>query len=317
VEDDPGYGLESAHLAMLEKLVAHTLPFVPQPIMRRLASRYIAGESLPEALDRLTALAQRGFPGILDLLGEHIQDEAAARKVAASYQEAATALEARGLDAYVSIKPTHVGLMISEDLTYELYAGIARQCAAQGRLVRVEMEDAPTVDATLRVFARLRESFDNVGIVLQSRLFRTPADIEHLTRATLPTLDVRMVKGIYLEPTAIAHVDPEPIREAFVAGCRALLGAGARVAFGTHDGGMGERLVQLVGELDVPTERYEFQVLLGVQEPLWERWKEGGHPVRAYVPYGPDWRAYSTRRLMHNPQILRSVLRNTLGLGSR
>jgi len=121
-----------------------------------------------------------------------------------------------------------------------------------------------------------------------------------------------MVKGIYLEPEAIAHTQPDPIRRAFVEISKALLERGARVSFATHDEFLAEELVGLCRTLDVPRERYEFQVLLGVREALWRKWREQGDHVRVYVPFGPEWRAYSTRRLRKNPQIFRHVLKDML-----
>lgn len=299
-------------MALFQKLVLASLPWIPRPVMRRLASRYIAGETLDEALDTLAELARRGHPGILDILGENIADEREARTVAASYCEAASAIAAHGLDCYVSVKPTHVGLTMREDLAFELYSKIAAHCSPLGLFVRVEMEDHPTTDATLRVYERLRERHGNVGIVLQSRLLRTPADIERLRPGPL---DVRLVKGIYLEPAAIAHTEAEPIRVAYVECARQLAARRARISLATHDEGLAERCLAVLGELGRGRGDYEFQVLLGVREELWDLWKRAGHAVRVYVPYGPEWRAYSQRRLRKNPQILRHVMRDTLRLG--
>jgi proline dehydrogenase len=121
-----------------------------------------------------------------------------------------------------------------------------------------------------------------------------------------------MVKGIYLEPAAIAHTEPEPIRRAYVEASRLLLQRGARLSFATHDEVLAERLLAACRELGVPRERYEFQVLLGVREGLWQKWRAAGEHVRVYVPFGPEWRAYSTRRLRKNPEIFRHVLRDLL-----
>ncbi len=294
-------------MGVVHQTAVSLLPLLPRPVMRKLASRYIAGEQLEDALQALRALAAEGYGGILDLLGEDVRDEAQARRVAADYEGAARALAGEQLDAYVSVKPTHVGLLLSEDLAFELYLALARTCGELGQLLRVEMEDHTTTDATLRVFERLRGEVENVGIVLQSRLFRTPGDIERLSDGPL---NVRMVKGIYLEPEKIAHTAPEPIREAFVACTRLLFERGASVSLATHDDVMAERLVALTRELGVATERYEFQVLLGVREWLWRLWRDAGHPVRVYVPYGPEWRAYSTRRLRKNPQIFQHLVRD-------
>lgn len=298
----------------LHDRLVDTLAHVPRPVMRRLSARYIAGEDLEEALALLTALSRRGHPGILDILGENVRTAEQARSVLAQYERAASAVAQRGLDAYVSVKPTHFALAASEDLAFDLYSRLARRCRELGVFLRVEMEDHPTTDATLRLFARLRAEFENVGVVLQSRLLRTPKDIARLPAGPV---SVRMVKGIYLEPPHLAHVDPGPIRDAYVTCCEALFARGASISFATHDDGLAERLLELVRRAGIAPQRYEFQVLLGVRESLWQTWRERGHRVRVYVPYGPDWLAYSLRRLRRNPQILEHVVRATLRLPSR
>ncbi len=296
-------------MGILEQFVLATLPLVPTPVMRRLAGRYIAGEILPEAIEVLRKQAAAGHPGILDILGEDVKDEAEAREVCTHYKHAADAIHAHKLDANVSTKPTHLGLPLGEDLCLELYSELAAHTQKLGQFLRVEMEDHPTTDATLRIFEALRQKYDNVGIVLQSRLHRTLQDIAALADGPL---DVRMVKGIYLEPEKIAHTEYEPIARAYVDCCRALFERGARVCFATHDEIMAEDLIGLVREFKVDSDHYEFQVLLGVREFLWEQWKSAGHQVRIYVPYGPEWRAYSQRRLRKNPKLLRAVMRNAL-----
>ncbi len=278
--------------------------------MRKLSSRYIAGETLADALDKLCELREAGFGGILDILGEDAGDEAKARAVVRQYREAAEGVRERGLDAYVSVKPTHVGLRVSEELAFSLYDELAGRLGELGLFLRVEMEDHTTTDATLRIFDRLRAKGRDVGCVLQSRLFRTQADVTGLGEGEL---NVRMVKGIYLEPPEIAHVDPVPIRDAYVDRSRELLERDAFVALATHDDLLAERLIAVARELGKGKEDYEFQVLLGVREPLWAAWRDAGHPVRVYVPYGPEWRAYSQRRLRKNPQIFRHVVRDVLG----
>jgi proline dehydrogenase len=302
-------------MSVLNKVVLATLPYVPRPIMRRMAARYIAGETLDEALGRLKQLRDHGHPGIIDVLGEGITSEAEARAVAKTYCEAASAVAAASLSAYVSVKPTHVGLTIGEDLCVELYSSIAAHARDLGLFMRVEMEDAPTTDGTLRVFERLRMRFDNVGIVLQARLFRTPRDIDELTsRTTSAPLDVRVVKGIYLEPATIAHTEPEPIRAAYIEMVRKLATRGARLSLATHDEIMAERCFTILREHGRTSDTYEMQVLMGVREELWERWKTAGHTVRVYVPYGPEWRAYSQRRMRKNPHILKHVMRQFVGM---
>jgi len=300
-------------MALFTKPVLLCLPYVPKPILRRLAARYIAGETLPEALERLAQLARAGHPGILDVLGENVHDEREARAVVATYKAASDALAQQKLDCYVSVKPTHVGLTLREDLALELYGELARHLATLGLFLRVEMEDHPTTDSTLRVFTALREQNPwNVGIVIQSRLLRTPKDIEALPPGPL---DVRMVKGIYLEPAAIAHTEPEPIREAYVECVRMLAARRAHLRLATHDDGLAKRCLEVLRAAGYTRDQYEFQVLMGVREELWKKWREAGHKVRVYVPYGPEWRPYSIRRMRKNPQILGHVMRNALRFG--
>ena len=178
--------------------------------------------------------------------------------------------------------------------------------------MRVEMEDHPTTDATLRIFEALRTDFERVGIVLQSRLFRTLDDIDALAPGPL---DVRLVKGIYIEPPEIAHTRAGDIRDAFLACAKKLWDRGANVRLATHDAPMADRLFESMSRRGMRSQDCELQVLLGVQEPLWQRWKLEGRPVRVYVPYGPDWKAYSLRRLTRNPQLMRAVIKNFLTPG--
>jgi proline dehydrogenase len=298
-----------AGMPLLSDLTVGALSMMPTAIMRHFSSKYIAGESLAEAIERLALLNAEGYSCILDILGEDADGEAGARSALEQYMDAASRLTDSDLDAYVSVKPTHFGLRTGEDLCFDLYSTLAAHCDELGQFLRVEMEDHGTTDATLRVFARLLEAHANVGIVMQSRLFRNAADIEALL-TNLPQgrqLNVRLVKGIYLEPMEIAHTQYQPIADSYVAHARLLFEGGATVSLATHDEKMGAELIALVKELDIPKQRYEFQVLMGVRRPLWALWKNAGHPVRVYVPYGPEWKAYSLRRLKKNPKLLTQV----------
>jgi proline dehydrogenase len=298
-------------MSLLHSTVMKVMPHVPKPVLWRVAKRYVAGETLESAIARLKALQQRGHCGVIDVLGEDVNGEEQASRVVHEYQEAAQAVVAAKLDAYVSVKPTHVGLRTSEKLALSNYATLARFCKQRSLFLRVEMEDASTTDATLRIFEELRKEHDNVGIVLQSRLFRTPDDIEKLAPGPL---NVRMVKGIYLEPAEIAHTAPEPIRQAYIACTQQLFERGAFVALATHDADMGDRCAAIAKHKGIARSGYEFQLLLGVQEALWRRWQDANHTVRIYVPFGPEWKPYSLRRMRKNPAIFGNVLRATLGL---
>ena len=299
-------------MGLIHRAVLGAMPLIPGPVMRRLSSRYIAGERLDEALKVLTRLQEEGYGGILDILGEDVADEGEAREVQQSYAEAASGLARHNLQASISIKPTHLGLRISPELALELFSGLAQHCQELGLFLRVEMEDHTTTDATLELHRALRGEFEQVGIVIQSRLFRTPKDIEQLPAAS----NVRMVKGIYLEPADIAHTEADPIRKAFAEQSMSLLTAGHKVAFATHDQQLGDWLIHACEEASIAKASWEFQVLMGVQRSLWSQWRDLGAKVRVYVPFGSNWRAYSTRRLAKNPQILGHVIRASFGLNS-
>jgi len=302
-------------MSILASAVLGVLPHVPKPVMRVFARNYIAGETLPEALAKLEELARAGYSGILDILGEDVTTPEASRAVVEQYLQAASELARKRLDCYVSVKPTHVGLRLSEALALEQYSRLATQLKSLGLFLRVEMEDASTTDATLRLFESLRERHDNVGIVLQARLFRSLADIQALRPGPL---SVRLVKGIYLEPAAIAHTEVEPIRAAFVECTKLLVERRAQLGLATHDEFLAERVLPLLRAADYARHEYEFQVLLGVRSSLWSTWKAAGHAVRVYVPFGPEWKPYSLRRMRKNPQIFWHVVRASFGLsGSR
>lgn len=298
-------------MPILANAILSVLPHVPKPVMLVFARNYIAGETLPDALEKLGELARDGHSGILDILGEDVTHVDAARAVVEQYAAAARELARLKLDCYVSVKPTHVGLRLGQALALEQYSRLAAQLEPLGLFLRVEMEDASTTDATLAIFEALREKHANVGIVLQSRLFRTLDDI----RALRPgPLSVRLVKGIYLEPAAIAHTEVEPIREAYVECAKLLIERRAKLGLATHDELLAERLIALTKAAAYTEQEYEFQVLLGVRRELWALWKKAGHPVRVYVPFGPEWKPYSLRRMRKNPKILWHVVRASLGL---
>ncbi len=298
-------------MSILAKAVLGVLPHVPKPLMRVFARNYIAGETQPEALEKISELGRAGHPGILDILGEDVFAPAEAQAVVDQYAAGAAELARLRLDGYVSVKPTHVGLRISQAFALEQYSRLAAKLEPLGIFLRVEMEDASTTDATLAIFSALRERYSNVGIVLQARLFRTPADIRALPKGPI---SVRLVKGIYLEPAAIAHTEAEPIREAFVDCAKLLIERGDKLCLGTHDEFLAERVLPLVAAAKYGKDRYEFQVLLGVRRELWALWRGQGHTVRVYVPYGPEWKPYSLRRMRKNPQIFWHVVRSSLGM---
>ena len=278
--------------------------------MRRLSDRYIAGAELADAVAVVRELNAAGKKATLDVLGEEVVSTEEALAIRHEYELAMVTIEAEGLDANVSVKPTGLGLAVDPELCAESVRALARIAAGHGRFVRMDMEDSSTTTATLDLYRRLRaDGHDNVGIVLQAMLRQTLDDV-----AELAGLDpnVRVCKGIYVEPAEIAFQGDEAIRFNFVQTISALWASGAKVAVATHDDVLVAKALELIREGGLGLERYEFQLLLGVRGELADELVAGGHTVRIYVPYGQKWYEYSLRRLQENPKIAGYVARDTL-----
>ena len=294
---------------VFDRLVSAAVPFVPEPVVRRLGAPYVAGTTLDHALRTVAALRADGLEATLDILGEHVDDRAAARAAADAYLDTLDALEGQGLESHISVKLSGLGYGLGLDVAAEGVERIVRRAEELGTFVRIDMEDASMTDDTLALYRKLRAAgHERVGIVLQARLWRTMADVEALASLTP---DVRLCKGIYLDPPDIALQDREAIRSNFGRLLRRLLRDGSHVAVATHD----ERLVvdalEAVAETGVGPDAFEFQTLLGVRGDL-ARLLAEEHRVRVYVPFGVDSFAYAQRRLRENPQIAGYVARDVI-----
>lgn len=292
------------------RLLARALPWIPQKLVGRVARRYIAGETLEDGLRVAGGLNREGFRTTMDLLGEDTTRSDQAHQALAAYKEALEAIESSHIDGNVSVKPTQFGLRLDPELCFSLFRALVGEAKTLGHFVRLDMEDSSCTDRTLTLYRRLREEFDNVGIVLQSRLHRTPGDLDELL-GLVP--NVRMVKGVYIEPPAIAWQQAQKIRDQFMTLARTLLERGGFVAFATHDQILVDSALELLSRLGVARSGYEFQLLLGVRTELGEQLLAARHPVRIYVPFGQDWYPYSMRRMRENPQIALYVLRAMFG----
>jgi len=245
--------------------------------------------------------------GTCDVLGEEVRERATTKGAVTQYLELLDRIERESLDANVSIKPTMLGLKIDEDLCAENVSTIVARAAEFGNFVRIDMEDHTCTDATLRLYRRIHDEHPrSVGVVLQSYLHRTIADIN----ALLPlTPNIRICKGIYREPRAIAWKDFETVRANFVFNMEKLLTEGAYVGIATHDPHLVWAGMASVDRLGLDRDRYEFQMLLGVDPGLRKIILANGHRLRVYVPYGRDWYPYSIRRLRENPTVAHHVVR--------
>jgi proline dehydrogenase len=288
------------------RLLVTTLPLVPKPIVGRVASRYVAGETLDDALRVVRELNAQGAMATIDVLGEEVKEREKATAAVAEYLRVFEAIRQHGLDANVSIKLTLLGLKIDQGFCRDNVGQIAQVARAHGNFVRIDMEDSSCTEATLAIYRELQVRHGNLGVVLQAYMRRTLADI-----AALPAegASVRICKGIYVEPREIAWKGYETVRANYVAALEKMLDRGIYAAIATHDEYLVERAVALLDKRQVPRERYEFQMLLGVDEQLRRILIAAGHRLRVYVPYGRDWYPYSMRRLRENPEVARHVLK--------
>lgn len=276
--------------------------------MRLGAGRFVAGETLDQAVPVLRALNAAGLRTNTALLGEHVDTPEAAAAVAASYREILDRIHAESLVTNVALKLTHLGLDLGEEVALEAMRGLLRHAASLGAFIRIDMEESSRVDATLRIYRALREEgFDNVGTVLQSYLYRTPQDLAGLADL-VPNL--RLVKGAYLEPAEIASPRKADVDAAYIALAETMLRAGGFTAIATHD----ERIIAHVRAFaethDIDRDRFEFQMLYGIRPGLQRDLAAQGYRVLVATPFGPDWYAYLMRRLAERPANLMFFLRS-------
>jgi proline dehydrogenase len=278
------------------------------PIARRAAHRFVAGERLDEALDVATTLSSRRIGGILDLLGEGVTDLSGASHAVAEYEEAAKAIAARGLDAPISIKLSQLGQTVDRDACVANLNEILDQAKAVGVPVEIDMEDSSLVSDTLALFREA--AHPQTRLAIQAALRRTPVDLQAL--APLKPR-VRLVKGAYAEPVELAHKGKTEIRAQFKFLTDWLFQHGSDPAFGTHD----DALITYAREAAVKAgrgpEEFEFQFLYGIRRDLQQELVDAGHRVRVYIPFGSAWYPYLTRRMAERPANLLFFLRALVG----
>jgi proline dehydrogenase len=294
-------------MSWLNKVIATTLPAVPKPIVRRVSARYIAGETLADAVRQVRSLNQEGMRATLDVLGEFVRVEEEARRAGAAYEEVLREIGGQGLDSNVSVKLTQLGLKLPGTVCLDIAESIVTAAGSLGNFVRIDMEDSSCTDATLEVFRELKRRHpERVGCVIQAYLKRSEDDVRALVKLGA---NVRLCKGIYIESPEIAYRDPLEINRNFVRLLTLLLGGGAYTAIATHDERLVDSALSLVEKFRLPSDRYEFQMLLGVRPELRKSIVTRGHRLRVYVPFGSHWYAYSLRRLKENPQIAGHVMK--------
>ena len=287
-------------MTLLDRAIARTLPLVPKPIVRRVANRYIAGETVDEALRVVAGLNERGIRATLDILGEHIHNLDQARQAVSGYTTLLDSIDKRKLDSTISIKLTQLGLKVDREACFELAAQVVRRAHDVKNFVRIDMEDSSCTTETLEIYRRLRREYSNVGVVVQAYLRRTADDVDALQELRP---NYRLCKGVYVEPPEISYPDMRIINRNYAYLLEKLLRNGSYVGIATHDELMVWEALRIIRDLQLPNSAYEFQMLLGVNEQLRDIIHTAGHHLRVYIPFGRDWYAYSVRRLKENPRL--------------
>jgi proline dehydrogenase len=297
-------------VTLLDRAIVRVLPAVPRPVVRRLSQRYIAGPTLDDAVEVVRTLNENRKMATIDVLGEEITRREEATALLAEYEDVLETIEREGLDSNISVKLTGLGLNLDHDFCRDNISELLREAGARSSFVRIDMEDSSTTGETLALYRELREQgLDNVGVVLQAYMKRTLADIAGLSDLRP---NVRVCKGIYVEPPEIAFQEFETVRMNFVEALGALMEAGSYVAVATHDDWVIAEALALIEERGLGSDEYEFQMLLGVRPELGDELVREGHRLRIYVPFGRQWYEYSLRRLQENPKIAGYVALDTL-----
>ncbi|MDP3150597.1 MAG: proline dehydrogenase family protein [Ignavibacteria bacterium] len=294
-------------MSLINELIVSFVQTLPKSVVKKFSNRYIAGDSLQDAVLVVQDLNRKGIHATIDVLGEAIttKEEATASKQACS--DVLDAIRKLQLKANLSIKPTQMGLKLDEQFAYQQVLTLVEKAKGMQNFVRLDMEDSTCTDATIRLFNKLRETHDNCGIVVQAYMRRTLSDLISLS-ALKP--NVRLCKGIYIEPVSIAFKGKEEIRKNYLDNLKWMFENKHYVGIATHDSYLIDEAINLIQTLKIPRDAFEFQMLLGVHEDLRDYLAESGYKVRIYVPFGKDWYLYSIRRLKENPNVAGQIVKN-------
>ena len=313
-------------MGLFGRVVVAMMPLTPRFVIRWVAKRYVAGPDIDSAILLMSEMSSENACFTVDVLGEEIATLNEAQFFIDEYDRLIDAIVESGLDANISIKPTAFGLLIDNSAAHTNIERLLRRAASDDLFVRLDMEDHRVTQATIDVALAMHEKgLTNIGVVLQGRLFRTSSDISEISKATGAATDFRICKGIYLEPSDIAHSGYKKIVDATNQAIDGMLDSGAYTAIASHDTpviehslsalesrGMGPGKADPRHSSEVPRSAdkgpgYEFQFLLGVRGDVRRRLASEGHRTRVYVPYGTKWYEYSMRRLRENPEVASHV----------
>jgi proline dehydrogenase len=297
---------------MINKLIARILPFLPRKLVWIFSRKYIAGETIEDAIRVSKEMNSQGIRVTIDLLGEFITHLSQAEENRDTYLTIIDRFRAEKIDGNFSLKPTSFGLLLDADTCYRNIRRIVEKAAGYDSFIRIDMEDSPCTDLEIELFRKLKQDFPrHVGLVLQAYLRRTLQDIKNLEdlHSSEYPLNFRLCKGIYVEPASIAFKKYEEVNQHYLEDLEYIFSKGMYPGIATHDKPLVEGAYSLISRFRVPPSGYEFQMLYGVTPELRKTIVEKGHAMRVYVPFGKDWFGYSTRRLKENPKMVSHIIK--------
>ncbi|MCX8106565.1 MAG: proline dehydrogenase family protein [Ignavibacterium album] len=299
---------------ILNQLIVNIVQMMPKNIVGFFSRKYIAGETLQDGINVVKQLNAKGIYATMDVLGEAVKNKEESIDAKNKAMEVLDAIEKHKLLANLSIKPTQMGLLIDEEFAYEQILELVKRAHEMNNFVRIDMEDSSTTDMTINLFKRIFQNYKNVGIVIQAYLKRSFDDVIVLNKIGT---NYRLCKGIYVEPASIAIKDRQAIRENYLKILKQMFLDGNYVGIATHDKYLIDEAYKMIREMNIPKDKFEFQMLLGVREDLRDKINNDGYKIRVYVPFGKDWYAYSVRRLKENPSIAGHIVKSFLTFGKR
>ncbi len=285
---------------ILNKLFVTTLPAVPKSIIRRFANKYIAGDTLQEAVNLTKELNKKGIMATIDVLGEAVEDKQDALSAKTECLDVLDAIDKNKLAANHSLKPTSLGLSLDYVFCLQNLTEIVKRANELGQFVRIDMEDSPYTTKTLNLYNDVYKDYKNCGVVIQSYMRRSMDDVKELVKTKT---NFRLCKGIYIEPKEIAFKDKQEVRDNYINLLRVMFENNCYVGIATHDDYLIDGAYKLIDEFKKGKDEYEFQMLLGVREKVRDKIAADGHRMRIYVPFGVHWYKYSIRRFKENPNM--------------
>jgi len=295
-------------MSWINSSIVSMLRILPRWSIHPFAKTYVAGESVEETVLVVKKVNNLGFTCTLDILGEHVQSATEAENITREYCDLYDVIASENLDCNISIKLTHIGLSLDETIAVNNLERILKQVKKHNNFLRIDMENSPYTQDTINLYQDYVSDYPNMGIVLQAYLKRSLEDVRTLNG---PGFNTRVCKGIYDEPETIAFKDRAAIQDNYFHITKEIISGNGFAAIATHDIPLIDRIEDWIESTQVPSDRFEFQVLYGV--PMGgrlERLLDKGYTVRQYVPFGPEWFDYSLRRLKENPKIMSYVLGN-------